>query len=163
VPYETFATADGELAVGVGSDRQWVRFCEALGMPALADDPRFATNGDRVDRRAELVPLLADRMAERTTTDWLAAFGPAGVPAGPIRDVLAAFEDPQSAARGMSQMVEHELLGVLRQVGVPFELSATPAAVRTPPPLLGEHTEEVLAELAYDRAEIDRLRAAGVV
>ena len=150
VPYETFRTADGEIAVAVGSERQWPRFCEALGLPALADDPRFATNGDRVEHRADLRPILADRMRERPTAAWLAAFDAAEVPAGPIRDIVEAFASPEAIARGMTVEMEHPAWGVIRQVGVPFELSATPATIRTPPPLLGEGTDEILAELGYD-------------
>ena len=97
VPYETFATADGELAVAVGSERQWTRFCEAIGRAELATDPRFATNGDRVMARATLRPFIADRLAERPTDDWLAALAAADVPCGPIRDVLAAFASPEAA------------------------------------------------------------------
>lgn len=163
VPYETFTTADGELAVGVGSERQWPRFCDALGLAGLADDPRFATNGDRVEHRAELRPLLAARLRERPTADWTAALDAAGVPAGPINDVVAAFEQPQAAAIGMRASVDHPGLGAVAQAGIPFELSATPASIRTAPPLLGEHTDEVLAELGYDAEAIGRLRAANVV
>ncbi len=163
VPYETFHTADGEIAVAVGSERQWPRFCEALGLATLAADPRFATNGDRVDHRADLRPILADRLRERSTAAWLAAFDAAGVPAGPIRDVIEAFASPEAVALGMTVEMEHPAWGVIRQVGVPFDLSVTPATIRTPPPLLGEGTDEILAGLGYEPAEIAALRAAGVV
>ncbi len=163
VPYETFRTADGEIAVAVGSERQWPRFCDALGLPALADDPRFATNGDRVENRGELRPILADRLRERPTAAWLAAFDAAEVPAGPIRDIVEAFASPEAIARGMTVEMEHPAWGVIRQVGVPFELSATPATIRTPPPLLGEGTDEILAELGYDDAAVAAIRATGVV
>jgi crotonobetainyl-CoA:carnitine CoA-transferase CaiB-like acyl-CoA transferase len=163
VPYETFATADGEIAVAVGSERQWPRFCEALGLAHLATDPRFATNGDRVERRGVLRPILADRLRERATADWLAAFEAAGVPAGPIRDIVEAFASPEAVALGMTVEMEHPAWGVIRQVGVPFALSATPATIRTPPPLLGEGTDEVLGELGYDAEAVAGLRAAGVV
>ena len=163
VPYETFRTADGEIAVAVGSERQWPRFCDALGLPALADDPRFATNGDRVENRGELRPILADRMRERSTEAWLAALDAAEIPAGPIRDILEAFASPEAIARVMTVEMEHPAWGVIRQVGVPFELSATPATIRTPPPLLGEGTDEILAELGYDDAAVAAIRATGVV
>ncbi len=163
VPYETFATADGEIAVAVGSERQWPRFCEALGLAHLATDPRFATNGDRVERRGVLRPILADRLRERATADWLAAFDAAGVPAGPIRDIVEAFASPEAVALGMTVEMEHPAWGIIRQVGVPFALSATPATIRTPPPRLGEGTDEVLAELGYDAGAVAGLRAAGVV
>jgi len=161
VPYETFDTADGTIAVAVGSERQWPRFCRALGLPALADDPRFATNGDRVGHRSELIPTLASRFAERSTAEWLAALDGAEIPAGPINDIAAAFGSPW--AEGRTVEIAHPTLGPIRQVAPPFELSATPATVRTPPPLLGEQTDEILAEHGYDEAEIAALRATGVV
>ncbi len=161
VPYETFATADGELALAVASERQWPRACEALGLPALARDPRFATNGDRVVHRAELRRILDARFRERPTSEWLAALDAAEVPCGPINDVLAAFAAPQAEARGMTADVEHPRLGAVRQVGVPFQLSRTPATIRSAPPMLGEHSAEILAELGYDAAGIAELAALG--
>ena len=163
VPYETFATSDGEIAVAVGSERQWHRFCEALGLEALASDPRFGTNGARVEHRAILRPLLAERLATAPAAVWLAALDAAHVPAGPIRDVAAAFDSPEAAALGMSVEVEHPVLGALRQAGIPLAFDRTPGSIRTAPPLLGEHTEEVLSELGYDPGSIADLRARGVV
>jgi crotonobetainyl-CoA:carnitine CoA-transferase CaiB-like acyl-CoA transferase len=161
VPYQTFETLDGTIAVAVGSERQWPRFCRALGLPALADDPEFATNGDRVANRASLLPTLAERFAERSTDDWLAALDAADVPAGPILDVAAAFDSPWAAGRTVELV--HPRLGRIRQVAPAFELSETPATVRTPPPLLGEQTDAILAELGYDEAAIAALHADGVV
>src|SRR4051794_13262250 len=144
VPYETFATADGELAVAVGSERQWPRFCQALAVGELATDDRFATNGDRVANRDVLRPLLEARFATRSTADWLTALDEAEVPCGPIRDIVDAFAAPQARARGMTVEVEHPAFGVVRQVGIPLAFSRTPGSIRTAPPLLGEHSGEVL-------------------
>jgi crotonobetainyl-CoA:carnitine CoA-transferase CaiB-like acyl-CoA transferase len=163
VPYETFATADGAIAIAVGSERQWASLCDALGLSDLGSDPRFATNGDRVEQRAELRPRLASRLAERTTADWLAALDTADVPAGAINDVVAAFASPEAEALGMTVELEHPAWGVIRQVGVPFALSATPAVIRSPPPTLGQDTDAILAELGYGTEEIRRLRDRGVV
>jgi crotonobetainyl-CoA:carnitine CoA-transferase CaiB-like acyl-CoA transferase len=161
VPYQAFDTADGAIAVAVGSERQWPRFCRALGLPALADDPAYATNGDRVANRAGLIPTLATRLAERTTTEWQAVLDAADIPAGPINDVAAAFASPWAAGRTID--LTHPRLGAVRQVVPPFALGRTPATVRTPPPLLGEQADEILAEVGYDAAEIARLRSAGVI
>ena len=163
VPYETFATADGELAVAVGSERQWPRFCEALGLPELAGDPRFATNGDRVERREELRTILAARFVEQPTTAWGAALDAADVPWGAIADVLSALASSEAAALAAVVDIEHPVLGALRQVGIPLRFSETPGSIRTAPPLLGEHTDEVLTEMGYAAAEIAALRDGGVV
>ncbi len=163
VPYETFATADGWIAVAVGSERQWPRFCTAIGAPELTDYPRFATNGARVANREILRPLIAARCAVGPAAAWLDRLADADVPAGPINDLATAFASPQVAALGAIVDIEHPVLGPLRQVGPPFALRATPATVRTPPPLLGEHPAASHAEHGYGAAEIDGMRADGVI
>jgi glutaryl-CoA transferase len=163
VPYETFATADGEIAVAVGSERQWLRFCSAIGMSELAADPRFATNGDRVMHRAELRPLLETRFGSASSAHWLRALTEADVPSGPINDIPTAFALPQARARAMDVTVRHPVLGAIRQVGLPIKLSVTPGSIRSAPPLLGEHTDEILAELGIAASDVADLRARGVV
>lgn len=163
VPYETFESADGEIAVGVGSERQWPRFCQALGLAELATDPRFATNGDRVRERGALRPILAARFATASTAEWFARLEAAEIPCAPINDLAAAFADPQVAAREMLVDLEHPVLGIVRQVGLPIKLSATPGSLRMPPPLLGEQSQGILEELGFAEEEIARLRSDGVV
>lgn len=162
-PYETFRTADGEIAVAVGSERQWPRFCLALGVTQLAEDQRFATNAQRVAHRAELRPLLAARFAERSSADWLQALAEAEVPAGPINDLAAVFAHPQVAARRMVEEVIHPTIGRLMLTGVPFKLTGTPASIRSAPPLLGQHAEEILGWLGYDAPARRRLRDEGAI
>jgi crotonobetainyl-CoA:carnitine CoA-transferase CaiB-like acyl-CoA transferase len=163
VPYETFTTSDGEIAIGVGSQRQWARLGPAIGLPELATDARFATNGDRVEHRAELIPILAARFAAATSDSWLQALDAAGIPAGPILDLPTAFSSPQAVALGSRVPLRHEALGQVDQVGIPFELSATPASIRKPPPMLGEQGAEILAEAGYGPEAIERLSSAGVI
>jgi len=163
VPYETFATADGEIALGVGSERQGARLGPAIGLPELATEARFATNGHRVERREERIPILAERFATRPTADWLEALDAAGIPAGPILDLPSAFATPQAQALGARVPLEHPLLGAVDQVGIPFELGATPASIRLPPPMLGEHTDEILRETGLGPEAIARLRDEGIV
>jgi crotonobetainyl-CoA:carnitine CoA-transferase CaiB-like acyl-CoA transferase len=163
VPYETFATVDGQIALAVGSERQWARFCAALELADLAADPRFATNGDRVANRDLLRPILAERFQGVPTATWLERLEAAEIPCGPIQGVLEALESEQAQAREMTVEVEHPLLGSLHQVGVPFKFGATPATIRTPPPLLGEHSAEILTELGYDPGVIARMRTDGVI
>ena len=163
VPYETFATADGELAVAVGSERQWGSFCEAIDRPALADDPRFRTNGDRVVHRDALRPILAARFAEAGSATWVATLERVGVPCAPIADILQAFDSPEAAALDMILEMEHPAYGPLRQVASPIALTTTPAGVRMPPPTLGQDSDAILTELGLAPGEIARLRAAGII
>jgi crotonobetainyl-CoA:carnitine CoA-transferase CaiB-like acyl-CoA transferase len=161
VPYETFAAADGDFVLAVGNDDQWRRFC---GVAGLADDARFATNRQRVTNYDELRPILAARLHSRPRAAWIEALTAAGVPCGSVRDLQEVFADPQIAARDMIATLEHATAGALKLLGTPLKLSDTPGAVRTAPPLLGEHTDAVLADdLGFTRDEVASLRAKGVV
>jgi crotonobetainyl-CoA:carnitine CoA-transferase CaiB-like acyl-CoA transferase len=163
VPYETFSTADGEIAVAVGSERQWPKLCAELDLPELADDERFANNGARVRHRDVLRPILAEAFAEADSIHWLRRLNEAGIPCGPVNSVLAAFEQPQAVARGMRVDVEHPTLGSVPQIGLPYKLSATPASIRSAPPLLGEHSAGILAELGYSADEVAAMRSSGAI
>lgn len=164
VPYETFATADGHLALAIGTDEQFRKFCQAAGSPALAEEERFRTNQARVEHRSVLVPSLQELLRTRSTAVWLALCAEQKVPAGPINDIPAALADAQVRARGMVQEVEHPTLGQIALLGPVAKFERTPATVRSAPPPLGFHTEEVLAELlGYTASQIAQLRAQGVI
>ena len=163
VPYQVFEAADGHLILAVGNDTQFARFCAVAGCAPLATDPRFARNADRVRHRETLVPLLAEIVRQRSKQDWLAALEAAKVPCGAINNLAEVFADPQVIARGMAVTVPHPMADGMRLVASPMKLSATPPTVRRAPPLLGQHTDEVLAELGLDAAERERLRASGAV
>jgi crotonobetainyl-CoA:carnitine CoA-transferase CaiB-like acyl-CoA transferase len=159
-PYETFRAQDTYFNLAVGTDGQFLRLCELLGQPALAQDPRFLRNAGRVEHRAALVEVLAPLFARSPASAWIAACAQEGIPAGPIADVGQALAHPQLAARGMVWQAEHPRLGPIRSVGSP--LVCAPDAVR-PPPELGEHTQELLAELGHSPELIAALFAAGAV
>ncbi len=188
VPYQVFEAADGPLVVAVGNDAQFARFAAIAGAPQWAGDPRFARNAERVRNRAALVPMIAEAMRGRPRAHWLAALEAADIPAGPINTLAEAFADPQLAARGLAFELPHPLAGRVPQVGLPFAMrggaghtdtveAARPAeaagpvpptrvvaASLQPPPLLGEHTREVLAaHLALDDAALAALAQRGVI
>ncbi|MEJ5864416.1 CaiB/BaiF CoA-transferase family protein [Pseudomonas farsensis] len=164
VPYQDFPTADGDFILTVGNDGQFRKFAEVAGQPQWADDPRFATNKQRVANRAELIPLIRQATVFKTTAEWVAALELAGVPCGPINDLAQMFQDPQVLARGLAVNLPHPLAGSVPQVASPIRLSETPVEYRHAPPLLGEHTEAVLADLlGLGAGDVQRLRDAGVV
>ena len=143
----TFATRDSHLNLAVGSDEQYRRFCEALQAPELATDPRFASNAERQEARDDLTIEIERRLTRRTTGEWLARMEAAGIPAGPIHDVAAAFVEPVAVERQMRVELEHPAAGRLSQVGAPWKLDGASSPLRLPPPLLGQHTVEVLREV----------------
>jgi formyl-CoA transferase len=164
VPYQAFRARDGYLMVGAGNERLWKAFCQVLGVPEWADDPRYDANAKRVERRAELVGLIEARLAARDRDAWVAEFAAAGLPAGPINDIGQVFADPQVRHREMAVEVEHPTAGRVRLPGVPVKFARTPGGIQGPPPRLGEHTGEVLRRvLGLSDAEIAELRAAGAI
>lgn len=163
VPYQALATGDGYLMVAAGNDKLWQRFAEVMGIGSLAADPRFVTNPDRVRNREELIPLVETALAQRTSAEWAELLDTAGVPCAPINTVDEALSSPQALARDMVAELQHPTAGLLRTVGSPLKLSDTPTRIRTAPPVLGQHTDEVLAETGYSPAEIAELHAAGAV
>ncbi len=170
VPYQDMPTRDGAMLLAIGNDGQFARFCEVAGCPELARDERYASNPQRVRNRAELVPLLMDITRTRTTAEWIAVLEHKAVPCGPINDIAQAFADAQVRARGLAieqsrspQAIADEGVPVIRSVASPLRLSATPPLLRRAAPALGEHTDEVLAELGLSAARIADLRNAGVV
>ena len=163
VPYQPFRASDGEVILACGNDNLYRKFCEAAGCPELAKDPRFATNGKRVENRAELTRLLADVFKKRSKREWLELLEGAGVPNGPINDVAQVFEEPQVKARGTRIELRHGAGASLPMVASPMRFSETPLEYRAAPPLLGAHTDEVLRGLGKSDAEIGRLRAAKVI
>jgi crotonobetainyl-CoA:carnitine CoA-transferase CaiB-like acyl-CoA transferase len=163
VPYHVFRAADDFVIVAVGNDGQFARFCEVLGEPGWAKDERFATNPARVGHRDLLVGLIAQRMQARPAKDWLAALERAEVPCGPINDLSQVFADPQVCHRGMEVRAPHPVAGDVRMVANPVKFSRTPVAHDRAPPLLGEHTAEVLqAWLGIDDAKVGELRRKGI-
>ncbi|MBD9413275.1 CoA transferase [Pseudomonas sp. PDM16] len=164
VPYQDFPTADGDFILAVGNDGQFRKFCEVAGLPALPDDPRFSTNKARVANRAELIPLLRQATVFKSTAEWIALLEAAGVPCGPINDLAQVFADPQVLARGLRVDMANGMGSTTPQVASPLRLSATPVDYRLAPPLLGEHTEELLQSLlGLDAEQIANLRRTAVI
>lgn len=164
VPYQDFPTADGDFILTVGNDGQFRKFAEVAGQAQWADDPRFLTNKLRVANRAELIPLIRQATVFKTTAQWVSELEAAGVPCGPINDLAQVFDDPHVRARGLVTSLPHALAGSVPQVASPIRLSATPVEYRHAPPLLGEHTGEVLERvLGLPTAEVARLRRGGVL
>ncbi|MEM9865568.1 MAG: CaiB/BaiF CoA-transferase family protein [Myxococcota bacterium] len=161
VPYQVFETSDGHVVIAVGNDGQFQALCAALG-EALHEDERFLTNADRLRHRDALIAAIVAVTKTRTTDDWIDALVAAGVPCGPVNDLPAVFDEPQTKARGMVISMAHAY-GEVKLLGNPLNLSATPVRYRRPPPLRGEHTNEVLKELGETSSAIEKWRRDGVV
>ena len=162
VPYETFPASDGWFIIAIGNDGQFAKFCAEAGRPELAADDRFATNPARVVNHDALVGIMHEITRTRTEADWMAALARVGVPCGPVNDIPAAIDDPHALSRGSRVRQDHPVAGkgYVETLGNPVKMSATPVTYRRPPPMVGQHTAEVLAELGFDEAE---LRADGAL
>lgn len=166
VPYQVFPTADGNIIVAVGNDDQFKRYCEFAGVPELIDDERFVTNKARVQNREALTQILNDVMRQKPSAYWLEALEKIKITCGPINNIDQVFDDAQVAARGMRIEMNHPATGgePLSLIGSPSKMSVTEVSYRHAPPMLGQHTEEVLEELlGIDAAECNRLREQGVI
>jgi crotonobetainyl-CoA:carnitine CoA-transferase CaiB-like acyl-CoA transferase len=163
-PYQALPTADGHVVVATGTNKTYREFCVAIGDPALADDPLFATNQTRVRNRQVLVERLSAVFRQKTTAQWITLLEKADVPCAPVNDLQTAFGELEATSPGMTQRIEHPGVGSLSQLGVPFHFSNCAGDLRRPPPMLGEHTEQVLADLlGRSPAQIAQLREAQVI
>jgi len=164
VPYQSFETADSFLVLGAASEAIWKRLCPALGRADLADDPRFAKNAKRVENRHALIAILSEILMTRTAADWVNALNQANIPCAPVQTIDQVFAAPQVLHRDMLVEVDHPTAGKVKLAGIPVKFSVTPASVRLPPPLLGEHNDEVLASwLGMQAEEIDQLKKKSVI
>jgi formyl-CoA transferase len=164
VPYQNFQTADGYLVIGVASEVIWKRFCQAIGRGDLTDDRRFADNSKRVEHRASLIALLSEMFLERTNDAWFNLLSEAEVPCAPVQTIDQVFQAPQVLHRKMLMEVEHPTAGKVPMAGIPVKFSVTPASVRLPPPLLGEHNSEILKNwLGMNAGEIDELKREKII
>ena len=164
VPYQTFNTRDGYMVVGAASEGNWLRLCQAVEKPELAKDPRFASNAQRVAHREELIAILQDLFRRRDTSSWIEVLSDAGLPCGPVNTIDRVFNDPQVRHRNMLLEVEHPTAGTVRMAGLPIKFSATPASLRLPPPLLGQHSEEILQSwLAMSDENVQELKGKKII
>ena len=164
VPYTTYPTKDGMMAVAVGNDTQFAKFAQAIGRAEWATDPRYVKNKDRVENRATLDPLIAETLKTDVADVWVGKLKAAGVPCGRINSVKAALDDEHTRARCMVETVDHPTIGELKVIGTPFKMSGTPTSIRRAPPTLGQHTEDILCgELGLTRERVAELRAKKII
>jgi len=163
VPYQVFKASDGYLIVGVGSEKQWKDFCRMLHKEEWAEDPRFHINKDRVKNREVLIPMIQEEMMGKTRDEWLSLMEEYAVPGGPINEVDEVFADPQVLHREMLVKMPHPTAGEVKLVGSPIKMSGTPVSYEMAPPLLGQHTEEILGELGYSANEIKTFQDGQIV
>lgn len=162
-PYQTFRSSDGYVNIACGNDGIWQRFCEAMGMDEIAANPLYADNGGRMENLDVLVKEIEAIFGAQTSADILDKLGKAGVPAGPILSADEVFDHPQAEHYNLRQQVEHATLGTINQIGFPYTMNNNPPEIRLPPPVLGQHTDEVLAELGYSDERIEGLKEGGAV
>lgn len=162
-PYQAFATQDGYINIGAANQNNWERMCRAVGRDDLLDDARFASNPERMVNIQSLTPIMEETFRTQTTAHWVEILERAGVPCGPIYNIEQVYADPHVQSRDMAVELQHPKAGGIRNIGVAVKLSDTPGSVRTPAPLLGQHTDDVLTEFGYTDAEIAALRQSGAL
>jgi crotonobetainyl-CoA:carnitine CoA-transferase CaiB-like acyl-CoA transferase len=162
-PYGTFKTKDGYMNIAAGNQAMWERLAKAIGLEYLAKEGRFLTVADRVATRSELTHLIEEKLAEKTSKEWEEVFDQAGVANGPILHLDEVFRDPQVIHQKMLLEMEHPTVGKMKTLGFPAKLGRTPGQLRLPPPLKGQHSEEVLRELGYSSEAIETMRTEGVI
>lgn len=164
VPYQAFMCEDNKyLNLAVGSERIWERFCDGMEMPELRENPDYTTNVERAQNRSKIVPLLQGIFIKHPVAYWVEKLQAVSVPCGPINDLADVFADPQLIARDMVQEIPHPTLGTVKQLGLPIKFSRTPGGLDRPPPLLGEHNNEVLESIGFSAAEIEELKTSDII
>jgi len=163
VPYQAFKARDVYINIAVGNDQLWERFCKAVGLEKVMNDPRFVTNAKRVENREEIVKIIGDLITAKNGEEWLKILTDAGVPCGPIYTIDKIFADPQVLHRQMLQELNHPTAGKIKVTGIPVKLSDTPGEVKSAPPVLGQHTEEILTALGYSDKDVTKLKGEKVI